>query len=511
MAKINLTFKGKKYSIDKSLLEGALASLEEHLVTMMDGPVEPELGFPITWNTMEVVGNATADGEIPWVKVSSYIPTVEELGREYLFSIRLGEQEAMFTIGTSDELRDDDVLYYVDINELDYKLAVVLKDGAEYEGDIVPESGLYAINYGSMGNSLDCTIDLVNSTPTEERLEGDGAEFYTLAPTALSFRSTAPLNELQEIQINGVTVDPSNYTLEEGSTIVTFPIDYLKMLNVGNYEVAVASESKTVKGDFTVAAPDLNEHGFYYNQPYTAYVDYFDANMTFFMREDGTANILTNGNVTETCTYSNTGASLTFNTQSGTFTATSSNDGTEVYCNELAANFVLGDESIAADEDYIYAYNSSLDGYVVQVIDRTQASYDPIRTNINGKPTVKLDVMFLMDNGNLTVAPIIPDSVTSICESAFMNCTNLSSVNIPSLVTDIDGDAFRGCTNLSSIEIPSSVTYISGTAFSGCPNLIHITFKGTTEQWNNIFIGGGTFYDITATEVVCSDGQVSLV
>ena len=85
-----------------------------------------------------------------------------------------------------------------------------------------------------------------------ERLEGDGAEYYTLAPTALSFRSTAPLNELQEVQINGVTVDPSNYTLEEGSTIVTFPIDYLKTLNVGSYEVAVASNSKNVKGGFSV-------------------------------------------------------------------------------------------------------------------------------------------------------------------------------------------------------------------------------------------------------------------
>ena len=52
------------------------------------------------------------------------------------------------------------------------------------------------------------------STPdapdTPEVLEGTGAEYYTLAPTALSFRSTAPLNEFQEVKVNGETVDPSN-------------------------------------------------------------------------------------------------------------------------------------------------------------------------------------------------------------------------------------------------------------------------------------------------------------
>ncbi|MBQ2005988.1 MAG: hypothetical protein II205_00290, partial [Bacteroidales bacterium] len=107
----------------------------------------------------------------------------------------------------------------------------------------------------------------VPDTPEQERLEGDGAEYYTLAPTALSFRSTAPLNEFQEVKVNGEVVDPSNYTLEEGSTIVTLSIDYLKTLDIGSYEVDIVSDSKTVKGGFTVAAPELNEYGFYYNQP----------------------------------------------------------------------------------------------------------------------------------------------------------------------------------------------------------------------------------------------------
>jgi hypothetical protein len=40
---------------------------------------------------------------------------------------------------------------------------------------------------------IDGDVSLENDT--EERLEGDGSEYYTLAPTVLSFRSTAPFNE----------------------------------------------------------------------------------------------------------------------------------------------------------------------------------------------------------------------------------------------------------------------------------------------------------------------------
>ena len=65
-----------------------------------------------------------------------------------------------------------------------------------------------------------------------EALGGSGSEYYTVAPSALSFRSTAPLDDFQEVQINGEIVDPSNYTLEEGSTIVKLSSDYLKTLVV---------------------------------------------------------------------------------------------------------------------------------------------------------------------------------------------------------------------------------------------------------------------------------------
>ena len=55
---------------------------------------------------------------------------------------------------------------------------------------------------------------------------------------------------------------------------------------------------------------------------------------------------------------------------------------------------------------------------------------------------------------------IIPEGVTSIMEYCFAYCSSLSSINIPNSVTSIGGGAFRDCSSLTSITIPNSVTSI---------------------------------------------------
>jgi len=62
----------------------------------------------------------------------------------------------------------------------------------------------------------------------------------------------------------------------------------------------------------------------------------------------------------------------------------------------------------------------------------------------------------------------IPETVSSIGESAFSNCENLMSVTIPDSVTSIDFAAFSGCTSLTSLTIPNSVKSIGGMAFYHC-------------------------------------------
>ena len=69
---------------------------------------------------------------------------------------------------------------------------------------------------------------------------------------------------------------------------------------------------------------------------------------------------------------------------------------------------------------------------------------------------------------------VIPNSVTSIGESAFYNCSGLTSVTIPNSVRSIGGAAFAGCSGLTSVTIGNSVTSIGESAFGECTKLINI-------------------------------------
>ena len=65
----------------------------------------------------------------------------------------------------------------------------------------------------------------------------------------------------------------------------------------------------------------------------------------------------------------------------------------------------------------------------------------------------------------------VPTYVTSIENSAFSGCTNLTSVKIGNSVTSIGDCAFSGCSSLTSVTIGNSVTSIGNWAFTSCDNL----------------------------------------
>ena len=69
---------------------------------------------------------------------------------------------------------------------------------------------------------------------------------------------------------------------------------------------------------------------------------------------------------------------------------------------------------------------------------------------------------------------IIPNSVTSIDEYAFYNCSSLVSIDIPNSVISIGEYAFYNCSSLATVTISESVTSIEELAFNSCKSLMSI-------------------------------------
>jgi hypothetical protein len=107
-----------------------------------------------------------------------------------------------------------------------------------------------------------------------------------------------------------------------------------------------------------------------------------------------------------------------------------------------------------------------------------------------------------------TGAYTIPNSVTSIGERAFRDCTSLTSVTIGSGVTSIGRGAFWECTGLTSVTIGSGVTSIGEEAFWECTGLTSVTIgSGVTSIGESAFWFCTSLTSVTIPATVTSIGK----
>ena len=105
---------------------------------------------------------------------------------------------------------------------------------------------------------------------------------------------------------------------------------------------------------------------------------------------------------------------------------------------------------------------------------------------------------------------VIPESMTAYGNKTYWGCTSLKNITIHEGTTNIPWLNFGSCKSLESITLPSSITKIGESAFLNCTALKTINFNGTIEQWNVIQFDAMWNSGVPATEVICSDGTVSL-
>ena len=151
--------------------------------------------------------------------------------------------------------------------------------------------------------------------------------------------------------------------------------------------------------------------------------------------------------------------------------------------------------------------NSAFEGHTVTSITNS-AFYNCTNLTSVGIPNSVI-IIGQQAFGNCTAltSVTIPNSVTRIGTSlnsagnagAFVNCTSLTNVIIGNSVTNIGGAAFFGCTNLTRVTIPASVTNIGAWAFGQCSGLTNCTFLGNAPRLVfDMEGGGGHFVGVAA-------------
>ena len=100
---------------------------------------------------------------------------------------------------------------------------------------------------------------------------------------------------------------------------------------------------------------------------------------------------------------------------------------------------------------------------------------------------------------------VLPNSVENIAIRTFTNCYKLSSVRLPDGITYIPNFMFEGCESLTSLTIPSSVTHIGESAFNNSGIVINSIPETVTSIGNNAF-----YYCEGITSMVIPESVTSL-
>ena len=135
----------------------------------------------------------------------------------------------------------------------------------------------------------------------------------------------------------------------------------------------------------------------------------------------------------------------------------------------------IGDEAFGYYSDIDGSEIKKVDGFRINYVKNTYGHYYATKNGFSDEDCL---LTIELNDGTLEISKYVGNSATyeipgeidgkkviRIGNSAFIDCTELTSVTIPDGVTDIRWRAFYNCVSLKSVTIPKSVTYIDSYAF----------------------------------------------
>ncbi len=137
------------------------------------------------------------------------------------------------------------------LEKISAKAATVTETGNEEYWHCLDCGKYFADEKGTNEIKLD---DTVISKHSPEIIEGKEQSITVGEKKELTFRSNAAFSDFIRAQLDGKTLDEKNYTVREGSTVVTLKSDYVATLSAGEHTIGIVSESGTATTTFTVNA-----------------------------------------------------------------------------------------------------------------------------------------------------------------------------------------------------------------------------------------------------------------
>lgn len=126
---------------------------------------------------------------------------------------------------------------------------------------------------------------------------------------------------------------------------------------------------------------------------------------------------------------------------------------------------------------------------------------------LNGLTTIGDEAFADSGVGSIT----IPESVTTIGNSAFKGCTRLSAIVIPDSVTSLGMNAFENCSNLKTAVVGTGVSALSLATFRSCTHLDSVSLSNMlTSVGLNIFQSCTSLKTITIPNSVATIGGSAL-
>ena len=159
------------------------------------------------------------------------------------------------------ELEAMDLSDYTEESAAAFRAALALvKSTADDPGLTVEAIESLLIDLEKAKNDLVEATDPTDPTdPTEgliKIIKGNDGTWTQNSKDGLSFTSNAEFDDFLKVMVDGKDLDPSNYTVAEGSTVVTLKADYLATLSVGKHTIAIVSKSGTAGTTFTINAAE---------------------------------------------------------------------------------------------------------------------------------------------------------------------------------------------------------------------------------------------------------------